>query len=200
MKGVFQTIEDIGTSVFRDRGSRFLGFVFPVSSVTEVHEILEEYRKRYHDARHHCYAYRLGSEGDEWRINDDGEPSGSAGKPIYGQFLSHEVTNVLGLVIRYFGGTKLGVPGLINAYRTATKEALATTPIIEGHNLYMVRFLFSYPDMDKVMRIIKGEQLEITDIDMGMDCTVFCRIPEILREKIGALTGDGIEVIWTDPG
>jgi uncharacterized YigZ family protein len=184
VKTSYKTIEKEGRSVFRDRGSRFMGVVQPVESPSHVKELLDNYRKEYHDARHHCYAYRLGYEGLDWRINDDGEPSGSAGKPIYGQLLSFDITNTLALVIRYFGGTKLGIPGLINAYRTATREAIMSTMVIEKEIMFDLLINFDYGSMNKVMRIIKEENLSIISSDSGIACTIHCRIPIISMSKI----------------
>ena len=160
MKDTYRTISGKAEGIFKDKGSKFLSFAFPVSSVEEIKEIISNLKKQYHDARHHCYAYKLGTKNELYRMNDDGEPSGTAGKPIYGQILSNDLTNVLILVIRYFGGTLLGTSGLINAYRSAATDAIVnsviTVRIIE--DLYIVDF--DYADMSKVMRIIREENLE----------------------------------------
>lgn len=126
----YLTISKPSEGLFKDRGSKFLAFAYPVSSEDEIKEIQEHLRSEYHDARHHCYAYMLGKDKNVFRANDDGEPSSTAGKPILGQIKSYDLTNILIVVIRYFGGTKLGVSGLINAYKTAAEEALKNAKII----------------------------------------------------------------------
>jgi uncharacterized YigZ family protein len=198
MNASYYTIGQPGQSVFRDKGSRFLGFVYPVNSVEEVHTVLDQFRKTHHDARHHCYAYRLGPTGERWRVNDDGEPSGSAGKPIYGQLLSHNITFVLALVIRYFGGVKLGVPGLIHAYRSATLEALQDTIIIEKLNLKGLTIQYEYAQMNKVMKLLKEEEAEILTTDFGLHCIVKCTIPYASVSRIGEALDPHMELIWDD--
>ncbi|MDL2242882.1 YigZ family protein, partial [Bacteroidales bacterium OttesenSCG-928-K03] len=132
IKDTYKTLAKKSEGYFRDKGSKFIAFAYPINSEEEVKEILNELKKQYYDARHHCYAYRLGVDKDEkYRINEDGEPPGSAAKPIFGQILSYDLTNILIVVIRYFGGTKLGIPGLINAYKTVSKETIANNEIIE---------------------------------------------------------------------
>lgn len=151
----YRTIEDPAEAVFKDKGSRFLAYAWPVAREDEIKPYLEQLRKKYYDATHHCYAWRLGAEGEFSRSNDDGEPSGSAGRPILGQLLSNDLTNVLIVVVRYFGGTKLGVAGLINAYREASREVIANARIIERtvDAVFVIRF--AYPAMNDVMRIVK---------------------------------------------
>jgi len=156
----YNTINSTTGGEFKDRGSRFIAYSIPVKSETDVKEQLERIRKKHYDARHHCFAYRLGPDKSAYRINDDGEPSGTAGKPIYGQILSKDLTNILIIVVRYFGGTKLGVSGLINAYKTATKEALEKANIITKtiNDIYDIEF--EYDDTNSVMRILKEEGLK----------------------------------------
>ncbi len=156
--------------LFKDKGSKFISHAFPVKHEVDVKEILEGLRKKYFDARHHCYAWILNPDKSAYRINDDGEPSGSAGRPIYGQILSADLTNVLVVVIRYFGGTKLGIPGLINAYKTATREALVQAQKVELHVRDVYRIDFQYGDMNLIMKILKDENLEQYDQDFGVDC------------------------------
>ena len=139
----FKSISGPAEGLYKEKGSKFLAFAYPVVSEEEVRAALEKIRKEYYDARHHCYAYRLGLSGDVWRYNDDGEPSSTAGRPIYGQILSRELSDVLIVVVRYFGGIKLGVPGLIRAYKAAAADALD----------YAVTF--DYVAMDRVMRVLK---------------------------------------------
>lgn len=168
----YKTIEKRTQGYFKDRGSKFYAFAYPVKTEEEIKTILQELRKEYHDARHHCYAYILGFDKSAYRMNDDGEPSGTSGKPIYGQLLSHDLTNTLVVVIRYFGGTKLGIPGLINAYKTATKDALSKNNIITKtvNGVYEVHF--EYTDMNNVMKIIKEEKIALISNDYQMDCKI----------------------------
>jgi uncharacterized YigZ family protein len=168
----YKTIESSSRSVFRDRASKFMGFALPVSSEAEVKANLMVLKKDYWDANHHCYAYQLGYDGSAWRVNDDGEPSGTAGKPIHGQIQSHGLTNVLVVVIRYFGGTKLGVSGLINAYRTAAKEALDGASIVERTVNDIYELKFTYEQMNRVMRILKDEGLQQKEHRFDLDCSL----------------------------
>lgn len=155
----YKTIEQISEGLFKSKGSRFIAFALPVKNEIEVKAHLKELRKKYHDARHHCFAYRLGFDKSIYRINDDGEPSGTAGRPIYGQILSNDLTNILVVVIRYFGGTKLGISGLINAYKTSSKEALNNAIIISKtiNDIYEIEF--EYEDMNNVKKIIRESNL-----------------------------------------
>jgi len=172
MKDTYKTIEKPCEGYFKDKGSKFFAYAFPVKNEEEVKEILTQLKKEHHSARHHCYAWRLGMENIRYRANDDGEPSSSAGKPILGQLLSFDVTNVLIVVVRYFGGTLLGVSGLINAYRTAASEALKnaviSTRLIE--NRYELHF--TYSELNEVMHIIKQENLNITDTKFEEKCSL----------------------------
>lgn len=167
---VFRTIESASEGQFKDRGSKFLAYAYPVGSEEEVKSYLKDIRKAHHSARHHCYAYRLGTENETYRINDDGEPSGTAGKPIYGQILSHELTNILLVVVRYFGGTLLGTSGLINAYRSASDECLRNAVIVEGILEKEFTVVFEYGQMNTVMRIIDDESLSVRNKNFEMDC------------------------------
>jgi len=153
----YKSISAISKGSYKEKGSKFFSFAFPVISEEEVKEKLAMLRKEYHDARHHCYAYRIGYDKQVFRINDDGEPSGTAGRPIYGQILSNDLTQILIVVIRYFGGIKLGVPGLINAYRTAAKDALDHTAIVTKPIKEEYQVLFEYTVMNNVMKILKEE-------------------------------------------
>lgn len=184
MNDQYKSLAFSGQSVFRDKGSRFIGLVAPVSSTGEIKLKLEEIRKEYYDARHHCFAYRLGHEGNEWRINDDGEPSGSAGKPIYGQLLSHGLSDVLAVVVRYFGGTKLGIPGLINAYRTVTQEAIAAAETVIKVVVQPVMLRYTYKDMNAVMKIIKDEKTEVVSSLFDEECSLSIRIRLSELEKL----------------
>jgi len=151
----YLSIEGQVRATFRDKASRFIGLAYPCDSEQAVRLILENVRKEYHDANHHCYAYSLGKGNLKWRYNDDGEPAGSAGKPIYGQILSFQVTDVLIIVVRYFGGTKLGIPGLINAYRTTARAALQEACIVPKILTAEIQIEFTFERMNQVMRILK---------------------------------------------
>lgn len=157
----YKTITKISTGIYTEKGSKFLAFAYPVKTEDEIKGIVAECKKEYYDARHHCYAYILGANQDAYRINDDGEPSGTAGRPIHGQLLSNDLTDVLVIVVRYFGGTKLGVSGLINAYKTAASEALAVNEIVEKFVEENYRILFDYTVMNSVMQILKNDSVKI---------------------------------------
>ena len=156
--------------LFKDRGSKFYGYAFPVTNEEEIKEKIELLKKQHYNARHWCYAWQLGENYDHYRANDDGEPSNSAGMPIYGQLQSFNVTNILVVVVRYFGGTKLGVRGLIKAYKNGAKLALENSIII--HKTIDEEFLikFEYPEMNAIMRIIKDENISIINQKMELDC------------------------------
>ena len=170
MKDEYLTIEGTGKGEFTDKRSKFLAFAHPVTQLEEIKELIASYRKEYYDARHVCYAYMLGTERTDFRANDDGEPSSTAGKPILNQILSKDVTNVCVVVVRYFGGIKLGVPGLIAAYKAAAKEALENATIIEKtiDEVYSVEF--DYPLMNEVMRVLKDENLEQQNPKFELNC------------------------------
>ena len=158
--------------LYKEKNSKFFGYAFPVTTEEEVKEILEKLRKDHFSARHWCYAYQIGIEKIQYRANDDGEPNNSAGMPIYGQIQSFDITNVLIVVVRYFGGVKLGVGGLISAYKTAAQMALESAEIIQ--KTIDIHFLisFGYANMNKVMRIIKEKNLQIVAQKMEMDCEI----------------------------
>ncbi|AUP77845.1 IMPACT family protein [Flavivirga eckloniae] len=168
-KTILKASEEI---LFKDRNSKFYGYAFPVLNEDDVKIHIESLKKKHHSARHWCYAYQLGTETISYRANDDGEPSNSAGMPIYGQIQSFNVTNVLIVVVRYFGGVKLGVGGLINAYKTAAQMALEQANILE--KTINIDYLIScdYINMNKVMRIIKEKNLNITNQILEMDCKI----------------------------
>ena len=156
----YKTLAEPSEGQFKDRGSKFLAHAYPVSTEDEIKLQLEQLRKTYYDARHHCYAYQLGFDKSAYRINDDGEPSGTAGRPIHGQINSFDLTNILIVVIRYFGGTKLGVSGLINAYKTASKDAIENGKIITNIISEHYHIQFQYTEMNEVMKILKAFKLE----------------------------------------
>ncbi len=168
----YKTITSQSKGLFKDRGSRFIAIACPVRDEKEVKEKLTDLRKEYHDARHHCYAYQLGFDKSAYRVNDDGEPSSTAGKPIYGQILSKDLTNILIVVVRYFGGTKLGVSGLINAYKSAAKDALGDAEIVTKTVNEIYELSFDYPLMNDVMRILKDENLEQISRNFELRCAL----------------------------
>lgn len=181
----YKTINTPGEKVlFKDRNSKFFGYTFPITSEEEVKQIIEHLKKQHHSARHWCYAWQIGNENIRYRSNDDGEPSNSAGQPIYGQIQSFEVTNILIVVVRYFGGVKLGVGGLINAYRTAAQQALLASKIVEKTININFVIIFEYKDMNKVMRIIKENDLNITKQDLTLDCKIYISVRKKIVDKI----------------
>lgn len=159
-------------TLFKEKNSKFFGYAFPIISEEEVKPLLEEVKKQHHSARHWCYAFQLGTDKVHYRANDDGEPNNTAGMPIYGQIQSFGVTNVLVVVVRYFGGVKLGVGGLISAYRTSAQMALETSDIVEKTIDVHYTIKFSYAVMNKVMRVIKEKNLDIISQKMEMDCEI----------------------------
>ncbi len=169
---------------YREKASRFLSLAVPVTSEEEVKRKLEEIRKAYYDANHHCFAYRLGKTGETYRYSDDGEPSGTAGRPIHGQILSRGLSDVLVVVTRYFGGTKLGVPGLINAYRTAASEALDHAEKVEILITDSLEIVFEYPKMNDAMRILKDSGVNILHIESGERCTIRFTVRKSRSEEI----------------
>jgi len=174
----YKSISSISRGEYREKGSRFIGIAYPVHSEDEVKEILTGLKKEYHDARHHCYAYVIGPDKEFIRTNDDGEPSHSAGKPILTQIETRDLTNILVVVIRYFGGTLLGVGGLINAYKSAASEAL------ENANIYIrtvkerYRLVFEYPQMNPVMSLLKEKDLNVISRNFELSCSIIIEIPQ----------------------
>lgn len=173
----YRTLELPIQAEFKDKGSRFLVFAYPVQTAEQVKKHVDDLRQEHHKARHWCYAYRLGVDGNQFRANDDGEPSGSAGRPILGQIDSFELTDVLVVVVRYFGGTLLGVPGLIHAYKTSTQMALENAQIIERNIEKTVRIRCEYPYLNEAIRIAKNHQAEMIEQDLQLDCRLTVRIP-----------------------
>ncbi len=166
----YLTIDEKSEGLYKEKGSKFIAHAFPVKDEEQVKSILENIKKQFHDARHHCYAYRIGINDDRYRMNDDGEPSGTAGRPIHGQILSKNLTNVLIVVIRYFGGTKLGASGLANAYKQAARDALGQAKIKKEIIAATIHLHFSYQILNEVMRIIKENSLDIEYQDFKLDC------------------------------
>jgi uncharacterized YigZ family protein len=166
----YRTINTTSEGLYKEKGSKFIGLVIPVTNEEEVKSHLQTLRKSYHDASHHCYAYQLGFDKSAYRINDDGEPSGTAGRPIFGQINSFDLTNVLIVVIRYYGGTNLGVSGLINAYKTASKDGILNGKIVEQTIKDLYRIDFQYPEMNEVMKIMKAFNLKQSNQKFEIIC------------------------------
>ena len=173
----YQTIIAPVEAEFKDRGSRFTAFAYPVRSEEEVKQHVDALRQAHHKARHWCYAYRIGTDGNRFRANDDGEPSGSAGRPILGQIDSFGLTDVLVVVVRYFGGTLLGVPGLIHAYKTATAAAFQAAAIVEKNIEKTVCLRCDYPHLNDALRIAKQHHAEVVAQDLQLDCCLTVRVP-----------------------
>ena len=175
----YRTIEKPAESIFRDRGSKFLAFAFPVINETELKARLAILKNEHPKANHHCWAMRLTPDRSVFRLNDDGEPSGTAGRPILNTLLSHNLTNIAIVVVRYFGGTLLGVPGLINAYKTAAEEALKSATVIEKTVNDVYAIAFDYLQMNDVMRIIKDDGLHIAEQAFDNNCSITVTIRQI---------------------
>ena len=186
IEDTYKTITGISEAIYTEKRSKFIAIALPVRTVEEIKQHLEVYQKKYYDARHVCYAYMLGAERKDFRANDNGEPSGTAGKPILGQINSHELTDILVVVVRYFGGIKLGTSGLIVAYKAAAAEALEAATVIEKTVDEEVTFLFEYPFMNDVMRIVKEEEPEIIAQSYDMDCSMTLRIRKSAMAKLRA--------------
>jgi uncharacterized YigZ family protein len=169
----YKTVEGESQGLYKDRGSRFIALAVPVTSQEEIKARLAELRKEFHDARHHCFAWVLGPDRQAWRVSDDGEPSGTAGRPILAQINAHELTNVMIVVIRYFGGTLLGVGGLINAYRSAAADALGKATVVEKHLMERWAVSFPYTSMNDVMKVFRDESCSQSEHRYsGTDVTV----------------------------
>lgn len=193
MTDSYLTIASPSTGEYTEKRSKFLAFAFHVESVDEVKAIVQQYEKEYYDARHVCYAYMLGANRENFRAVDNGEPSGTAGKPILGQINSNELTDTLIIVVRYFGGVKLGTSGLIVAYRIAAAEAITNAQIEERTVDELITVSFEYPLMNQVMRVVKEEDPAIVNQDFQMNCLLTLRIrqglAEQLRNKLGKIRG-----------
>lgn len=189
----YRSIESHTEGLFKDNGSRFIAHAFPVESETQIKQIVDSLKKEYHDARHHCYAYRLGYKGDKFRANDDGEPSSSAGKQILSQIDSLRLSDILVVVVRYFGGIKLGIPGLIRAYRTSTVDALDKCTIIE--KIAGKRFVVSFPylSMNAVMKVLKDMSLSAENHNFSENCSlevsVRLSLEQSFLERMGNIDG-----------
>lgn len=181
----YKTIDKPGKeTLYKDKGSKFYGYAFPVKNEEEIEQHLENLREIHHKARHHCYAWQLGKNYDRYRANDDGEPSNSAGMPIYGQLQAFDVTDILVVSVRYFGGTKLGVGGLITAYKESAKLALEAAEIKTKTIDVVFKISFDYPEMSKVMEIVNRENLNIINQILEIDCQVFIQVRKKEAEKV----------------
>ena len=180
----YQTIAGPSEGLFKDKGSKFLSSAFPVKNEDQIKEIIDSLRKEHFSARHCCYAWSLGREHEKFRFNDDGEPSGTAGRPIYGQIQSHKLTNILVVVIRYFGGTLLGVSGLIQAYKSAACDAIVNAHIVTKNIEHSLEIEFDYLSMNDIMLIIKEEQLEIVKANYALNCSIELIIRSALISNI----------------
>ena len=195
----YKTLAGPAEGLYKEKGSKFLAFAYPVQSLDEIKAHLEQLRKDYFDARHHCYAYILGPRKDAFRANDDGEPSGTGGRPIHGQLLSADLTDTLIVVVRYFGGILLGASGLANAYKTAARDAIDHATIIEKTIDTRYRFLFAYEAMNDVMRILKEFDLKPENPNYALDCSLEVSVRQSqsvrLYDRIADLRTVKIEVL-----
>jgi uncharacterized YigZ family protein len=190
MEDTYRSIATPSTGIYKEKGSKFLSFAYPVDSEEEIQETINALKKQYYDARHHCYAYILGKDMETYRVNDDGEPQHSAGDPILGQIRSHELTHILVVVVRYFGGTKLGVGGLVQAYKTAASEAILAADILEKTIMIPIEFTFDYLSMDEIMRTIKRYNLNIINQEFDNDCRIKLECRESLLAEVEAVLSD----------
>jgi uncharacterized YigZ family protein len=184
----YYTVEKAAIAEFKDRGSKFIAYSFPIRNTTDFKKNLQEIKKEHPKASHHCFAYRLGTDGNNFRVSDDGEPSGTAGKPILGQIDSKKLTDILIVVVRYFGGTLLGVPGLINAYKTSAALVLQCTHVVQKAVQINYGLQFNYTEMNEVMRILKQFNCTILKNEMQLFCSIETGIPRNkINEVISAL-------------
>jgi uncharacterized YigZ family protein len=180
----YKTIEKPSIAEFKDRGSKFIAYAFPIATVSEFKERLAAIKKEHPKATHHCFAYRLGPDGNDFRVSDDGEPSGSAGRPILGQIDSKQLTNVLVIVVRYFGGTLLGVPGLIHAYKAAASLALQVVPIIQKPVEVNYTLQFDYTIMNEVMKIVKQCGCTVLNQEVQLFCRMDVGVPRNRQAEV----------------
>ena len=184
IKDTYNSIGSPSRGLYKDQGSRFISFAYPVETEARVKELVDALKKEYHDARHHCFAYRLGLDGSRYRMNDDGEPSSTAGRPILSQIDSAGLSDVLVVVVRYFGGIKLGVPGLIKAYKTAAQDALAQAAKVEKTAAVTYHIEFDYMNMDSVMRTLKDMDIPQSGQNFGQLCSMDIRVRLSQQEEI----------------
>lgn len=186
----YYTIEQSAQAEFKDRGSKFLAYAYPLKDVASFKQILADLKKEHPKAAHHCFAYRVGLNNDNFRVSDDGEPSGTAGKPILNQIDSKELTNVAVIVVRYFGGTLLGVPGLINAYKSSAAMALQLVPTVQKPVTVSYRIHFDYTQMNEIMRWIKTFNIEITAQELQLFCSMDVNVPVRKTEEFSQVITD----------
>ena len=195
----YKSIAAEAKGLFKDNGSRFIARAYPVETEEEIKEIVAGLKKEFYDARHHVYAYRLGYKGDKFRANDDGEPSGSSGRPVLGQIDSNNLSDILVVVIRYFGGIKLGIPGLIRAYKTSTADALANAQIVEKIASRRYKVTFGYMSMNSVMKVFKDMGLEQKNQKFDMECSletnVRLSLVDTFIERMGDVEGCNVDEI-----
>lgn len=193
----YYTIDRTATAEYKDRGSRFIAITYPVQSVDDFKKHLETVKKEHPKATHHCFAYRIGLDNNTYRVSDDGEPSGTAGKPILGQIDSKKLTNILVVVVRYFGGTLLGVPGLINAYRSAAALALQVTPVVQKSVELAYTLQFDYTQVNEVMTIVKQLNCSVQEQEMNLFCRLVIGIPKGRLEEALYKLNDlrGVEIV-----
>ncbi len=193
----YLTIEKQAEAIFKDKGSKFLAYAYPVENDQQIKEILNQLKKEHHTANHHCYAYRLGADKMNFRANDDGEPSNTAGKPILGQIQSNDLTNILIVVVRYFGGTLLGVSGLISAYKNSAAEVIKTSTIIEKQILFNYTIQFYFEHLNDVMKLLKQLDCKITSQQFDNNCEISFSIrkanSEQCEEKLKKIEGLKLE-------
>lgn len=183
-EGQYLTIEAISEGVYKEKGSKFFAYAYPVKTEEEIKGIVKELRKEYYDARHHCFAFMLGADQKRFRANDDGEPSNSAGNPILGQIRSTNLTNILIVVVRYFGGTKLGVSGLIHAYKTAAFDAIENAKIVAEDLTEIINIQFEYLAMNDVMKVIKDYDLTLLNQNFDNFCEITLEVKAIVSEEV----------------
>ncbi|MCX6221516.1 MAG: YigZ family protein [Bacteroidia bacterium] len=196
----YQSIDHPSEGLYKEKGSKFISFAFPVQNEETIKDILAGIRKEHFSARHCCYAWSLGIGQERYRVNDDGEPSGTAGRPIFGQIQSHQLTNILLVVVRYFGGTLLGVSGLIQAYKQAASDAISNTMIITRTVEHILEIKFDYAAMNNLMQLIKEEQLEIVTTHFDLQCTIQIKVRstrlEDVESKIAKIEGyQGLKIV-----
>ncbi|MDQ3395133.1 MAG: YigZ family protein [Bacteroidota bacterium] len=187
MNDIYFTLDIISEGIYKEKGSKFLSFAIPVSQVQDISVVLEGYKKKYYDSSHICYAYVLGKDKENFRANDAGEPNHSAGDPILGQIRSNNLTNTLIIVVRYYGGTKLGVGGLIYAYRTAASEAIKNNKIVEKVVKEQIVLNFPYPSLNEVMRVVKDYDIDIVQQNFDVDCQMLLLVRQKQLDEVSAI-------------
>ena len=198
VKDTYKSVAKESNGIYKEKGSKFIAYLYPVQDENDIKKVLDILKEKYHDARHHCYAWRLGPKGEPYRANDDGEPSNSAGKPILGQLLSYEISDCIIVVVRYFGGTKLGVGGLISAYKIAAEEAIRANSIIEKIISKNIRVQFNYKNMNEMMNLVKQLKLEVLDRDFQSICNMTLRVRLSDYKKLTAKLERTFGIEWED--